>query len=133
MVPRNQLKRRRVLIVDNEPDITFVFKMGLEDKGFIVDAFEDPVLALSNFKSNYYDIILLDIGMPQMNGFELYENIINIDNNAKVCFLTASEALHANLIEKYLNTIEPAHPCLIAKPIEMDDLVEKVNKEIMNS
>ena len=53
MVPRNQLKRRRVLIVDNEPDITFVFKMGLEDKGFIVDAFEDPVLALSNFKSNY--------------------------------------------------------------------------------
>ena len=132
MVPRNQLKRR-VLIVDNEPDITFVFKMGLEDKGFIVDAFEDPVLALSNFKSNYYDIILLDIGMPQMNGFELYENIINIDNNAKVCFLTASEALHANLIEKYLKTTEPAHPCLIAKPIEMDDLVEKVNKEIMNS
>ena len=132
MVPRNQLKRR-VLIVDNEPDITFVFKMGLEDKGFIVDAFEDPVLALSNFKSNYYDIILLDIGMPQMNGFELYENIINIDNNAKICFLTASEALHANLIEKYLKTIEPAHPCLIAKPIEMDDLVEKVNKEIMNS
>ncbi len=58
MVPRNQLKRR-VLIVDNEPDITFVFKMGLEDKGFIVDAFEDPVLALSNFKSNYYDIMTL--------------------------------------------------------------------------
>jgi hypothetical protein len=58
-VPHNQQKRR-VLIVDNTiPDITFVFKMGLEDKGFTVDAFEDPVLALSNFKSNYYDIMTL--------------------------------------------------------------------------
>jgi DNA-binding response OmpR family regulator len=63
----------RILLVDDEPDVIFTFKKGLESHGFVVDAFNDPVLALSNFKPGTYDLLLLDVKMPQMNGFELYE------------------------------------------------------------
>jgi len=71
--------------------------MGLEDEGFNVDAFTDPILALSNFKPNYYSLVILDINMPKMNGYDLYKEIRKLDNKVKICFLTASELYNENL------------------------------------
>lgn len=65
--------KNRILAVDDEPDITHVLKIGLEAKGFIVETYNDPLQALSNFKSESYDLLLLDIRMPGLNGFELYK------------------------------------------------------------
>src|SRR5919204_6868931 len=87
--------KKSILLVDDEPDIIEILKVGLEDNGFKVDAFTDPELALSSFKAGTYDLLLLDVRMPKMNGFELYEQIKKIDNNnnnkAKVCYITAYE------------------------------------------
>jgi two-component system catabolic regulation response regulator CreB/two-component system response regulator ChvI len=82
----NSDKKNRILLVDDEQDITFAFRIGLEDNGFIVDTFNDPQEALSNFKAGLYDLLLIDVKMPKMNGFELYRDIEKIDNKAKVCF-----------------------------------------------
>ena len=63
---------KRILLIDDEPDITFTIKDILEDNGFQVDSFNDPILALNSYKSNFYDLVILDIKMPKMNGLELY-------------------------------------------------------------
>jgi two-component system, OmpR family, response regulator ChvI len=83
--------KRRILLIDDERDITFAFRTSLEDKGFIVDSFNDPQEAVSNFKAGFYDLLLIDVKMPKMNGFELYQEIEKVDNKAKVCFITAFE------------------------------------------
>ena len=86
----------RILLVDDEPDVTISIKLGLEtqEKGFVVDISNDPIEALANFKAESYDLLLLDIKIPQMNGFELYEKIRKIDNKIKVCFITAFEVYY---------------------------------------
>ena len=81
--------KKKIMLVDDDQDITFGLRIGLEDNGFKVDAFNDPRLALSNFKPGSYDILLLDIKMPKMDGFELCQEIKKIDNKVKVCFMTA--------------------------------------------
>ena len=63
------------MIVDNEPDIASYLKLSLEDNGFEVHSFNDPILALDNFRKRSYDLLILDIKMPKMNGFELYTKI----------------------------------------------------------
>ena len=116
---------KRILIVDDEPDITFVFKIGLEDNGFVVDTFNDPQIALSNFKTNLYDLLLIDIGIPKMNGFELYREIRKIDDKVKACFFTASESYNIDLVKKY----QMSHVnCFIAKPIAIEELVKRISK-----
>jgi two-component system, OmpR family, response regulator ChvI len=79
----------RILIVDGDPDNNRIFTIALCDNGFEVDTFNDPELALSAFKPDYYDLLILDIKMPKMNGYELYDKIKEIDNKDVVCFLTA--------------------------------------------
>src|SRR5690349_20235653 len=79
----------RIMIVDDEQEIARLFGISLERSGFIIDVFTDPTAALSNYKTGLYDLLLLDIRMPGMNGFELYQKIKNIDNKVKVCFITA--------------------------------------------
>ena len=81
----------KIFIVDDEPDLTQVSRLALEDHGFKVDSFNDPYLALSEYRPGLYDLVILDIKMPNMDGFELYLEIKKIDTNANVCFLTASE------------------------------------------
>jgi DNA-binding response OmpR family regulator len=71
--------KKKILVVDNEPDMTRMLKMALEPVGFIVDTFNDPVLALKGFKPNLYDLVILDIIMPRMNGFQLYEQLKKMD------------------------------------------------------
>lgn len=82
-------ENKKILIVDDETDLTLAFKLLLKLEGFEVDTFNDPVLALSKFTSNYYDVAFLDIKMPKMDGFSLYKEIIKRDNKVKVYFLTA--------------------------------------------
>lgn len=84
-----QAKKYRVMLIDAEQDITTIFKIGLENNQFIVTTFNDPLEALSKFRPGLYDLLILDIRMPRMNGFQLYRRIRDIDNKVKVCFLTA--------------------------------------------
>jgi DNA-binding response OmpR family regulator len=116
----------RILLVDDEPDVIFTFKKGLEAHGFVVDAFKDPVLALSNFKPGTYDLLLLDVKMPQMNGFELYEKIKKLDSEIKACFITANEVYYESLREIF-PTMDL--DCYI-KPIQIEDLVKHVKAEL---
>ena len=127
MSSSSSLNKRRILIVDDEPDITRAFKMGLEDKGFKVDIFNDSEEALSNFRAGSYDLLLLDVKMPKMNGFELYEQIMKTDNKPKVCFITAYEVYYQSLREQFL---EVKIDCYIKKPIEIQDLVTRIQTEL---
>jgi CheY-like chemotaxis protein len=119
----------RILLVDDEPDIALAFKIGLEDNGFVVDAFNDPLEALSSFKDDFYDLLLLDIKMPNMNGIEFYQQMKEIDKKVKICFITASEM---HYYEEIRNEIFPILGVrrLIRKPIKMDDLVEDLREEL---
>ncbi|HZI71230.1 MAG TPA: response regulator [Nitrososphaeraceae archaeon] len=119
----------KILLVDNEPDIALAFKIGLEDNGFVVDAFNDPLEALSSFKDDFYDLLLLDIKMPNMNGIEFYQQMKEIDKKVKICFITASEM---HYYEEIRNEIFPILGVrrLIRKPIKMDDLVEDLREEL---
>ena len=120
--------KTRILLVDDELDNSSIFKIALEDNGFHVDAYNDPELALSAFKSNYYHLLLLDIRMPKMDGYELYAKIRKKDNKVKVCFLTASERYKEEHIPSFLSS--GSTNCFLIKPITIDDLVEKVNEMI---
>jgi DNA-binding response OmpR family regulator len=118
----------RILVVDDEPDLTKVSTLALEYHGFKVDTFNDPQEALSKFKPDYYDLIILDIKMPKMDGFELYQEIKKKDNNAKVCFLTASELYYEEFRNKEYRALD--RNLFIRKPIDNEDLVKEINKMI---
>ena len=110
---------KRVLIVDDEPDLNLTLKMVLEENGFKVDSFTDPLSALENFKEEsdgMYELLILDMKMPDINGFELYRQIKKIDDKVKVCFLTAGEMDY----EQFRKELFPAldKNCYIQKPIE---------------
>lgn len=118
-------RKVRILIVDDEPDVTLALKIGLEDSGFILaDTFNNPVLALEKFRKWVYDLIILDINMPNMDGFELYAKLRNMDTKVRVCFLTALTDL-----QDYEEFSEQAFPkdgqrYFIQKPIAIDDLIK---------
>ena len=136
-INNNNINNNRILLVDDEPDITTVFTLGLEDNGFKVDVFNDPIQALSDFKTGLYDLALIDYKMPNMNGFELYREIRKIDDKVKVCFVTAFEVYY----EELKNRFQPssiASPerkeedvrCFISKPIDIDELVKRIKEEL---
>jgi DNA-binding response OmpR family regulator len=104
--------------------------MILEENGFKVDTFTDPLLALENFKeeAGQYDMIILDIKMPEMNGFELYRQIKKIDDKAKVCFLTAGE-MYYGVYTDIFNRL--GVKCFIQKPVENKELIARLNKLVM--
>ena len=103
--------------------------MGLDDAGFKVDAYNDPILALSNFKPNFYSLLILDINMPKMNGYELYKEIRKIDDKVKICILTASEIYYESLRAPPSQLLYDVK-CFIPKPIAIDDFVKKVKGEL---
>ena len=127
-------EEKKILVVDDEPDNASIFTMGLEDGGFKVDSFTDPLLALSAFKEDRrrrnYDLLILDIKMPDMNGFELYEQIKRIDNKVQVCFLTAFGEGYTEEFKKMFPS-SSLGVSFIRKPIRVDDLVKKVKEMIM--
>jgi DNA-binding NtrC family response regulator len=117
------------LLVDDEPDITLTLKTGLETVGqFSVDAFRDPELALKSFKPSFYALVLIDIMMPKMDGFRLYEQLKKVDPAIRVCFLTAGEMYHRKIRE--VDHCALNEDLFLQKPISIDDLIREVNKKI---
>ena len=119
-----QKKKYRVMIVDDEQDITTIFKMGLENNQFIVTTFNDPVEAFSEFRPGLYDLLILDIRMPGMNGFQLYRKIRDVDNKVKVCFLTAFDESRGEFRTSFPFLEEVK--CYLKKPITVRDLVRRL-------
>lgn len=119
-----QAKKYRVMIVDDEQDITTIFKIGLENNEFVVTTFNDPLEALSKFRPRLYDLLILDIRMPGMNGFQLYQKIRDIDNKVKVCFLTAFDEFPGEFKTSFpfLEVVK----CYLKKPITVRDLVKRL-------
>ena len=122
----------RILIVDDEPDTTAVFQNALRDKGFEqVDTINDPLLALKNFKAGSYDLLIIDIVMPQMDGFGLYEEIRKIDSEVKVCFITAYDVNYQTLRAVFpAATSTDNLGCFIRKPVDVDDFIEHIEAEL---
>jgi two-component system, OmpR family, response regulator ChvI len=126
--------KKRILIVDDDVDITLSFSLALEDSGlFQVDSYNDPIVALSNYRPNLYDLLLLDIKMPKMNGLELYCQINKLDNKVKVCFMSAYDLDYTALRDQYpsleLDCLVPKD--IIRKPIEVSRLIERIELEIL--
>ncbi len=116
----------RILIVDDEPDIMLTLKVVLENNGFKIQAFTDPILALRNFTAGSYDLALLDIRMPKITGLGLYKELRKMDNKIKVCFLSAIST-YGDFV-KYFPTVKENQ--FIAKPVENQTLIQRIN-EIM--
>ena len=120
------------MIVDDEPEITFTIKNILEDNGFKVDSFTDSISALDNYQINFYDLVILDIKMPKIDGFQLYTKIREKDPKIKICFLTASEMFY----EKFRKSRSEFGRILgedyfIQKPSTIEDLIKHLTR-IMN-
>jgi CheY-like chemotaxis protein len=126
---------KRILIVDDHPDIILTFKKGLEAENeyssgkifFQVYAYDDPLLALSEFKLNFYDLLLVDVNMPKVNGFEFSEKILELDVNVRVCYISAGEMNTEALREQYPTL---SIGCFIKKPITIENLVRRVKAEL---
>ncbi len=117
----------RILIVDDEPDITLSFKMILEGNGFKVDTYNDPVDAKGNFKAGAYDLVILDIRMPKMDGFQLYEELKKIDDKVKVVFITAFDINYEGLRKMYP---ELRIDSFVRKPVDSEYLINVVKDEL---
>lgn len=120
-------RKIRIFLVDDERDLLLTYKAGLELRGFLVDVFDDPLVALTSFKTGKYDLVITDIKMPKMNGFELHREIQKIDK-VKVCFITAFVAYYDSL--RYVFDMRDIH-CIIKKPIEIDDLARRIKAELV--
>jgi two-component system, OmpR family, response regulator ChvI len=120
----------KLLVVDDEPDVVSSFKMGLEIYGYTVDAYTDPEEALANFRTNTYQLLLLDINMPKMDGFKLFQQIEKKDPTARVCFVTAYET--------YFEAFKEIFPDLdigsfIRKPISIENLAKQIESKVLES
>ena len=135
----NESIKRRILLVDDEPDITMSISVLLESNGFEISSYNDSVLALTSFKPNYYDLVILDVKMPKIDGFELYNKIRKIDKLTKVCFITATDKTDykdLKVLEEQSENhkknsqlyCELKKDMFLQKPISNNDLVNEINK-----
>ncbi len=119
--------KNRILIVDDEPDITESFGLALEDSGFEVDKYNDPAVALASFKPNVYGLLILDVKMPKIDGFELYNKIKKIDKKAKIFFISAFDIDHAEITKKYPGLKSEN---FLPKPIQIPELIKRVEEQL---
>jgi DNA-binding response OmpR family regulator len=117
-------------MVDDDYDILLTFRKALEDYSqFGVDIFTDPIKALSNFEANKYDLLIIDIRLPQIDGFELYDKMKEIDSNAKVCFMTAFE-INVRALKAVFPQSSDLEGCFIRKPIHIQDFINRIKSEL---
>jgi DNA-binding response OmpR family regulator len=126
-----RIKGKRIMVVDDESDLTLFYRMSLEYNGFEVETYNDPRKALSNFKPDYYDLVILDIKMPDMDGFELYREIQKIGSKVNVCFLTASELYYKEFRTKEYSALDK--DLFIRKPIGNEELIKAIDRLIENN
>ena len=131
MISNNKVKK--ILLVDDEPDITFTIKNMLYNTGFEIHTFNDPITSLKLYRRNFYDLVILEIKIPNMDGFELYIKIKEIDPTVKICFLTAI-AIFDEESRKSRPEVDRiiTEECFIQKPITTEDLIKKLI-DIMNT
>jgi len=122
-------QHKRILVVDDNSDICLTLRIGLEngDATMQVYGYDNPVKALADFEPNFYDLLLVDVNMPLMNGFELCRKLLQKDINLKVCFMTSGEL--------NMDAVREVHPlksigCYIKKPIAIDTLVRRIKAEL---
>ena len=113
-----------ILLIDDDQDVNITLKKFLEEKGYNILAFSNPIESLKSFRKNFYNVIILDIKMPQMNGFEFYNKVREIDDKSKICFLTAGEPSTYNYFETMNKNI------YIKKPIENEELLKAISNII---
>jgi DNA-binding response OmpR family regulator len=126
---------KRILIVDDEPDVTITFKKAFEEANqisgnkisFHVNTYNDPLLALSELKPDFYDLMLVDINMPKMNGFDFCVRVFEVDLNPKVCFISSALINQEALKEQYPSL---SFGCFLEKPITIDNLIRRVKAEL---
>jgi DNA-binding response OmpR family regulator len=119
----SRTRTSNIIMVDDEPDVNLSIKTALEDNGdFEVDTFNDAESALFAFKPGHYDLAILDVRMPGTNGFQLCKKLREIDQNLKICFLTAAELAHLNEIDSdVINDLRT--DCFVTKPVNTTDLI----------
>jgi DNA-binding response OmpR family regulator len=126
---------KRILIIDDDPDTTFTFKkffeeanrIGGDKTSFQVNAYIDPLVALLEFTPDYYDLMLVDINMPEMNGFDFCIKILELDANPRFCFMSSGLINQEALKEQYPSL---SIGCFIMKPITMENLIRRVRSEL---
>ena len=121
-------QQKRILVIDDNPDIVFTLCVGLEsDPTIQVFGFDNPVTALVEFEPNFYDLLLIDVNMPLMDGFQLAQNLLRRDINVRVCFMTAGEI--------NMDAAREVHPlksigCFVKKPIATEQLIKRIRTEL---
>jgi DNA-binding response OmpR family regulator len=115
-----------VLLVDDEPDVVYLVKVGLERNGFVVDHYTDPVLALQNFKSGLYQLLVIDIKMPKIGGIELFNRMKKEDDKVRVCFFSASDYLSSNCESLFKDSQE--NFLFVSKPISIPKMTEQIEQ-----
>jgi DNA-binding response OmpR family regulator len=112
------------LLVDDEPDIVYIVKVGLERNGFVVDYYTDPALALQSFKNGLYQLLVIDIKMPHMDGIELFNKMRKEDDKVRVCFFSASDYLTSNCESLFKDSKEKF--LFVSKPISIPKMTEQI-------
>jgi CheY-like chemotaxis protein len=134
-------RRKRIFLVDDEPDIATTICIVLESNGFEVYSYSDPALALSSFRPHYYDLVMLDIKMPKIDGFQIYNEIKKIDDKVKVCFITATDKVnYTGMVNPEQGPVENGKlsqnycalrkDMFLQKPISNDDLINEIKNRI---
>ena len=121
----NTANNARIMLVDDEPDINAALSVVLKRAGYDVNTFDNPFIALEKLKPGFYGLIILDVKMPQMDGFELYREIKKVDKKAKICFLTASELYYENFRKEKFAALDKE--LFIIKPISNAELLKKID------
>ena len=122
-------RKKRILFVNDDTDTTAVMKVGLSRHGFEVETFVDSKSALQNFQAGMYDLILLDVLMKGLDGFELYDKMRKIDENIQICFISASNSFY----EKYKSLYpEIQNECFIQKPVRIKELANTIGAILRN-
>ena len=122
--------RIRILLVDDEPDTCMSYQIVLQNAGYECNSYTDSVKALKEFRPNYYDLCLLDIKMPMLNGFELYKKIREVDKSLYVIFITAAAEYYEKFRSRHYTEITNNNNSFIQKPIGNKDLIQVVNMTI---